>query len=834
MKKRKFKWLALLMMAAMVSTLMPTTVFAGDTGTEAEMILDDEDTEGESTDIEKSVDINTSSRPPVNAMLLSAAPVTNSDEKLQSVYVNGSTGSDANSGEDSSNAVQTLEHALQLVDEGGTIYICGEVRVASELSVNGVSIARGDGYTGQLLSVTGSNAELTLENTTINGRNLDCTYYGYLVFISDGATLNIEAGSELINNHASAVYVNVNSNLYMNGGAIKNNVVTDTSFGGGGICNCGNTIINGGEISGNSTSIWGGGILSERGSVILNGGTISGNKAAQGAGLAVVGSSATLSGALITNNTADYYGGGVYVQGSLNDTATFTMSSGTISGNGSGYTGAGIFSYYYDADTVIRISGGTIQDNTASEMGNAVAITGYNGSLAYPRLELSGEPDINGDIFYQNDYNDNNDYGYVIYVTGTFNPAKSIELNRSNNVFEIPAVEYVDGLTPSREHFHSGNMSEGLVVADNQLVWADAGYVYFYDEDETEFSENRHGVVLGETIDLSNVPVPVKTGYTLMGWYEAGASEPWDFESDVVSGSFTKLYARWSLNAPSVTVTADTVNPHVGESAVLTANVGHDLNGLSYTYQWSKDGLILDGETANQLKVSEAGNYTVKVRASDGTKLSDEAESDAMQISIEDHIFGEWTEVKAPTCTEKGSMERICDICGVTETKDVEPTGHTWEENYTIDKMPTCTEDGNRSIHCKNCDAVKDSEVITATGHKPADEWKSDASGHWRECTICGDKVDFAEHTSDSGVITTKATATKSGVKTYTCTVCGRVVKTESIAATGVSGGGNNTSGKTEAVATYDPNFVLPYAVACVLAGGVLIVVLTYKRRHQN
>ena len=49
--------------------------------------------------------------------------------------------------------------------------------------------------------------------------------------------------------------------------------------------------------------------------------------------------------------------------------------------------------------------------------------------------------------------------------------------------------------------------------------------------------------------------------------------------------------------------------------------------------------------------------------------------------------------------------------------------------------------------------------------------------------------MDSAAHTSDGGKITIVATATTDGVKTYSCTVCGYVIKTETIPATGSSSG---------------------------------------------
>lgn len=69
--------------------------------------------------------------------------------------------------------------------------------------------------------------------------------------------------------------------------------------------------------------------------------------------------------------------------------------------------------------------------------------------------------------------------------------------------------------------------------------------------------------------------------------------------------------------------------------------------------------------------------------------------------------------------------------------------------------------------------------------HTPATVWSSDATGHWHACSGCNEKLDFAAHTSDGGKVTTPATETTAGTKTYKCTECGYVIKTETIPATG-------------------------------------------------
>ena len=74
------------------------------------------------------------------------------------------------------------------------------------------------------------------------------------------------------------------------------------------------------------------------------------------------------------------------------------------------------------------------------------------------------------------------------------------------------------------------------------------------------------------------------------------------------------------------------------------------------------------------------------------------------------------------TCTEYGELDKKeCPLCGwcVAIGTSIKPTGHIWEEEYTIDKNATETEPGLQSIHCSVCDDVKENseEVIpTPTG----------------------------------------------------------------------------------------------------------------------
>lgn len=76
----------------------------------------------------------------------------------------------------------------------------------------------------------------------------------------------------------------------------------------------------------------------------------------------------------------------------------------------------------------------------------------------------------------------------------------------------------------------------------------------------------------------------------------------------------------------------------------------------------------------------------------------------------------------------------------------------------------------------------KDKGEETPETHTYSTIWSHDASEHWHQCTLDGhtDVADKAAHTWDEGTVTTKATFTSDGEKTYTCTVCEKT-KTETV-----------------------------------------------------
>lgn len=130
---------------------------------------------------------------------------------------------------------------------------------------------------------------------------------------------------------------------------------------------------------------------------------------------------------------------------------------------------------------------------------------------------------------------------------------------------------------------------------------------------------------------------PTKTGYVFDGWYkESSCTTEWNFSSDKVTENIT-LYAKWTLEAPSVTITGAPEEPVTyGTSVTLTASVTHNVSGLDYTYQWYKGDTALTDQTESELTltdVADSGEYKVEVTAKDTNGQTTTAEA-SQTVSI--------------------------------------------------------------------------------------------------------------------------------------------------------------------------------------------------------
>ena len=102
---------------------------------------------------------------------------------------------------------------------------------------------------------------------------------------------------------------------------------------------------------------------------------------------------------------------------------------------------------------------------------------------------------------------------------------------------------------------------------------------------------------------------------------------------------------------------------------------------------------------------------------------------------------------------------------------------HIWDEGK-VTTEPTETTEGVKTYTCSKCGRTKTAPIGKLDHVHTFDtgRWEYDTANHWHPAT-CGhsdEKKDLSAHVWNEGVVTTPATETSEGVKTYTCTKCGR------------------------------------------------------------
>lgn len=126
---------------------------------------------------------------------------------------------------------------------------------------------------------------------------------------------------------------------------------------------------------------------------------------------------------------------------------------------------------------------------------------------------------------------------------------------------------------------------------------------------------------------------PTKTGYAFGGWYKDNSwNDKWDFSTDRVTTDII-LYARWTLGAPTVQLTADKTDVIYGETITLTATVSNSGGDLTYAWYKGSEKLGENDETLTLSNVADSGSYTVKITVTSGDGQQTTAE-DSLAVSI--------------------------------------------------------------------------------------------------------------------------------------------------------------------------------------------------------
>ena len=193
--------------------------------------------------------------------------------------------------------------------------------------------------------------------------------------------------------------------------------------------------------------------------------------------------------------------------------------------------------------------------------------------------------------------------------------------------------------------------------------------------------------------------------------------------------------------------------------------------------------------------VVKAGGITLANETSATTTFTMPANDVTIEAEFaENHVEAyTLTVIKGTATVAAGTpiTDKIEQNTVVTVTADAPETGKVFDKWVVLE--------GNVTL----ADATKATTTFTMPGndvkleatykdappshtHSYGTDWKYDDTNHWHECE-CGDKADIAAHSASEWIVDTAATETADGAKHKECTVCKKVLETETIPATGSS-----------------------------------------------
>ena len=161
-----------------------------------------------------------------------------------------------------------------------------------------------------------------------------------------------------------------------------------------------------------------------------------------------------------------------------------------------------------------------------------------------------------------------------------------------------------------------------------------------------------------------------------------------------------------------------------------------------------------------------------------------------VEIPAKGHAEGEVVRENevAASCTAAGSYDEViyCSVCGEElsrEEKVIDALGHSFT-SYVSDNNATCTEDGTETAKCDRCEVTDTrTDEGSALGHDWAEEWTTDGTSHWHECSRCDEINDKANHSGGTATCIALAKCEICGVEYGDlaehnfvdgyCTVCG-------------------------------------------------------------
>ena len=310
---------------------------------------------------------------------------------------------------------------------------------------------------------------------------------------------------------------------------------------------------------------------------------------------------------------------------------------------------------------------------------------------------------------------------------------------------------------------------------------------------------------------------------------------------------------------------------------------GHDWGTTEYTWTPTEDGYTCTAKRVCQKDKTHAETESVtaayavvteptcltdglgRYQASFEADWAEDASKD-VTLSALGHDWGAWTSngdgthtrncTKDSSHTEDGTCsggtatctERaICDVCGGAygDLAAHDFTAEVAEEKY-LKSEATCTEPAVYYKSCKACGLTSEGTEQEDTfqygnplGHDYDTEWSQDETHHWYVCKRCQDVAELEEHTASGWITDKAATAKADGERHKECTVCGYILETDIIPATGSKtkpGKQDNTKTrtKTNAPKTGDDSTLLLWTALLGVSGVGATGVVRYGRKRKD
>ena len=245
------------------------------------------------------------------------------------------------------------------------------------------------------------------------------------------------------------------------------------------------------------------------------------------------------------------------------------------------------------------------------------------------------------------------------------------------------------------------------------------------------------------------------------------------------------------------------------------------------------------------------GDYKVTKEATCSQEGSSEAtcsvcgHKDVQKLSKTAHKYGDFTVTKEATCTSEGTKTAKCSVCGETKKESIPKKAHSFDPaKDKVTKEPTCTETGTKQSWCNICKKYINNGTIDALGHvyeegstvvqEPTCTTPGKEVGKCKNCGLEGAEtiIPATGHKFGEWATTVEATTKKAGEKERTCETCGKVEKA-TIAKLAKTEDTADAEEKDKDEGLSPLVIIIPVAIA-VVAGAALAVILVVRKKKAN